>query len=66
MGFAESGGSESWDTGIGRVDDGQLFTMLRSAVASFESCCALLLLACIVYKTVSCVPSVRDMFGPGG
>jgi hypothetical protein len=66
VGFDEFGGSESWDTGIGRVDDGQLLTMLRSAFASFESCCGLLLLACIVYRIVSCVPSVRDMFRPGG
>ena len=66
VGFAEFGGRESWDTGIGRVDDGQLLTMLRSAVASLELCWALLFLACMVYRIVSCVPSVRDMFWPGG
>ena len=42
------GGRESWDTGIGTVDEGHDFWMLRSVVGPSVVNCAGVLLVCIV------------------
>lgn len=42
------GGSESWETGIGMVDEGHDFWMLRSVVGPSVVDCEGVLLVCIV------------------
>ena len=42
------GGRDNWETGIGTVDEGHDFWMLRSVVDAFVVECAEMLLACIV------------------
>jgi hypothetical protein len=49
VGFA---GRESWETGIGTVDEGHDFWMLRSVASPSDDDWAAILLVCIVYSGV--------------